>query len=143
MSIAMKRWKQRCVKTRESCVYAWLIAIVDPCAATAAAPETREHDEPAPAVCVNRKKCNRRPGRRAMNETRRIVRQTLVNPAYNATLFARHSHRIALPSRYPRSASQPAPAYLKPGGQGMGGDHRRRGALIHWYVGERTRHDFT
>jgi protein TonB len=45
---------------------------------------------------------------------------------------ARQLPRIALPSRYPRSASQPAPAKVsEAGGPGDGRYHRRRGALIH------------
>lgn len=57
------------------------------------------------------------------------------NRRNNAMHVAGQRWRIALPSRYPRLASQPAPAEsLKPGGQEMEGNHLWRGALIHWLL---------
>src|SRR4051812_46702990 len=56
----------------------------------------------------------------ALNGFRRIIGRWPKNRRDNAICFAGHSHRIALPLRYPRSASQPAPATsLQPGGQRM------------------------
>jgi hypothetical protein len=80
---------------------------------------------------------------RPVNKFRRSVAQTGVKPA-RTRRASRDTHaelrylcviRARLRSRRRRS--------LKPGGQGWEENHRRRGALIHMYVGERTRHDFS